>query len=785
MHTRQVALYVAFLLAGCLARTHQACMADETWKQPLAQKEQVIEEGIRKRHNIQGLYPSMVEIPRVGDSIDTSTTNPFADIQHAVCWTSNYLAGLSYKYALLRDSHAPEEVVRDAKRRVDEVFEAVYRCQLVTGVRGLQARGYLLGHGETYAEREDSSKLPFWRQGLVDGQAYRWVGDPSHHNYSDAIHGLGQYYTLAAEGPQKERAREAIDALVSYWVDNDLCIAEFDRARPAEPILGITDGRTLNTRVFMALAGAKVAHYATGQAKFRQVYDKLIEQYGVRQLRAFQTEKNFDDAEHVFCHLDLLFRIEQDPELLAAYRCVADGLWANHRHDAQSLFTYIYFRIAPDAEGREEALRDALRSLRTWPTDMTIKPQMNSLYPDRQAPYPTYQAAWDNEYIWKGNLLGADGWLSRHVVDVAVSAEDPLVVYAVDESGSLYQSRDGAATWRNWLPIDDSLRQHVLAVDVGPQSRILAVATKGGFYYSTTAGKGWSLLAVPQEVGQPVDVLFDGRNPRIVYAIGAAGVARSRDYGDEYVGTSWELLTGQLPPLESPTFVVVPGDPGRLYARLGNRLFTRTLAKDDWQRGADLGIGEYGQLYSWLVVDPLNPDHLTVGVRVQYESVGPLSLFQKSTDAGQTWTNTLPSLYRDLQEKGLLGVLALAIPGELKQLIVDPQNPQTLYAIGERGPRVSTDGGATWRDSVRGMTIPLVKTLVRPDHGDGLYAGTPGGLFVSRDDGVNWIDANLWLQFIKNTRRELGGAAFVDAYWRARYFGFIDEAMSLSPSDER
>ena len=500
---------------------------------------------------------------------------------------------------------------------------------------------------------------------------------------------------------------------------------------------------------------------------------------------AFQTEKNFDDAEHVFCHLDLLFRIEQDPELLAAFRCVADGLWANHRHDAQSLFTYIYYRIAPDAEGREKALSDALRSLCTWPTDMTIKPRMNSLNPELTPPYPTFQAAWDNEYIWKGNLLRADGWLSRLVLDVAVSTEDPLVVYAVEESGSLYQSRDGAATWRNWLPIDDSLRQHVLSVDVGPRSRILAVATKGGFYYSSTAGKDWSLLAVPSEVGQPVDVRFDVRNPRILYTIGTAGVARSRDFGEEYVGTSWELLTSQLPPLEQPTFVISPGDPGRLYARSGNRLFTRTLVKDDWQRCADMGIGEYGQLYPWLVVDPLNPDHLTVGVRVQYGSVGPLSLFQQSTDAGQSWTNTLPSLYRDLQEKGLLGVLALAIPGELRQLIVDPLNSQTLYAIGERGPRVSTDGGATWRDSVRGMTIPMVKTLLRPVHGDGLYAGTPGGLFVSRDGGVNWVDANLWLQFTKNTRRELGGAAFVDAYWRARYFGFIDEAMSLAPVDVR
>ena len=143
-------------------------------------------------------------------------------------------------------------------------------------------------------------------------------------------------------------------------------------------------------------------------------------------LRSFRKEKDFDDAEHVFCHLDLLFRIETDPQLLAAYRQVADGMWADHRQDAQSLFTYIYFNLAPDAEGRDQALADALRSLRTWPTDMTLKPRMNSLDASLKPPYPTYLAAWDNEYIWKGNLLRADGWLSRSVVDVScVAAKTP------------------------------------------------------------------------------------------------------------------------------------------------------------------------------------------------------------------------------------------------------------------------------------------------------------------------------------------------------------------------
>ena len=96
--------------------------ADETRKRPLAEKAETIEQGIQKRHNILGLYPSMVEIPRDSDTIDITTTNPFADVQHAVCWTANYLAGLSYRYAYLRKSNSNPEKIEEAKVRADQVL---------------------------------------------------------------------------------------------------------------------------------------------------------------------------------------------------------------------------------------------------------------------------------------------------------------------------------------------------------------------------------------------------------------------------------------------------------------------------------------------------------------------------------------------------------------------------------------------------------------------------------------------------------------------------------------
>ncbi|MDQ1257862.1 MAG: hypothetical protein QG656_2470, partial [Candidatus Hydrogenedentes bacterium] len=72
-------------------------------------------------------------------------------------------------------------------------------------------------------------------------------------------------------------------------------------------------------------------------------------------------------------------------------------------------------------------------------------------------------------------------------------------------------------------------------------------------------------------------------------------------------------------------------------------------------------------------------------------------------------------------------------------------------------------------------------TVIAPPNTDWLFAGTPACLFISKDGGKTWEDGNLVLNFTKNTRIDLGGAAFIDAYWRGLYYGFIDEATANAP----
>ncbi len=646
------------LLFGLMA--FSAFGADESWKLPLSEKEKALELNNVKRHNILGLYPSQVQVPFDDGPADVSTLG-YNDVVHAVCWTSNYLAGASYRYAYLKKAQAPAEAVAEAKARADELFEAIYRCQLVTGERGLQARGYLIGHGEAYEERYAPRVGNNWYQGAGEYSNLRWRGSPSHHNYSDATHGLCQYYDLAAEGAQKDRCREAIDALVSRWVDNDFKIPHIDKKLSTD-ILGFTDGKTLNTRIMMAIAGATAAFHATGKEKFKAARDTLVERFHVRGLKEFRNEKDFDDAEHVFCHLENLFRIETDPELLAAYRVVLDQLWSEHKDDAQSLFTYIYIGATPNAPDRVKALKEALFSLQTWPTDTLFKPTMSSLRKDLKAPFPVYAAAWDNEYIWKGSLLHGDGWLSRTVTGMAVPAEDSQVLYAIDDKGDVYQSRDGASTWAGWRPINAGLSKPARKIAAGPRVRMIYVVCDDGFYASMSGGNVWSRLNVPEAGGKPIalypdpsaEYTLDPKTPVTVFAVRESAAYRMDFKNNREFDRQWDRVT------EVPECV-----------------------------------------------------------------------------ARSAWGTFKP---------------------------------------GDGGVHKSTDNGQTWSVKPQGLDIPLARAVFTPYNTSWVFAGTPAGLYISKDGGETWESGRLVLQFHHNERRDLGGAAFIDAYWRARYYGFIDDA---------
>ncbi len=76
---------------------------------------------------------------------------------------------------------------------------------------------------------------------------------------------------------------------------------------------------------------------------------------------------------------------------------------------------------------------------------------------------------------------------------------------------------------------------------------------------------------------------------------------------------------------------------------------------------------------------------------------------------------------------------------EVLDLVVDPEDAQTIYAATSQGVYVSEDKGKTWQARKQGLANPFVSCLlIDPKQGHRILAGTEAGLFESFNQGKDW-----------------------------------------------
>ncbi|HEX6900813.1 MAG TPA: hypothetical protein VF789_13895 [Thermoanaerobaculia bacterium] len=121
---------------------------------------------------------------------------------------------------------------------------------------------------------------------------------------------------------------------------------------------------------------------------------------------------------------------------------------------------------------------------------------------------------------------------------------------------------------------------------------------------------------------------------------------------------------------------------------------------------------------------------------------------------GALYAATLSGVYKTLNGGASWAWLPGA-PGGGGQVAVDPQRPATVYATGllPGGPLLakSTNGGATWKPSDRGLprlsgASAATALVIDPSRTSRLYFGTGGrGIWRSLDGGATWRPASLGL----------------------------------------
>jgi len=109
-------------------------------------------------------------------------------------------------------------------------------------------------------------------------------------------------------------------------------------------------------------------------------------------------------------------------------------------------------------------------------------------------------------------------------------------------------------------------------------------------------------------------------------------------------------------------------------------------------------------------------------------SAGVLGQLFKSEDFGKTWDTLL-------------------IGGSYRDIVIDPVNPETVYALPHQIIK-STNGGRTWQDASIGIRLDWETRVgsfaIDPKNPNVLYAGTGGffggSLYKSTDGGQSWRD---------------------------------------------
>jgi hypothetical protein len=232
----------------------------------------------------------------------------------------------------------------------------------------------------------------------------------------------------------------------------------------------------------------------------------------------------------------------------------------------------------------------------------------------------------------------------------------------------------------------------------------------GGVFKSGDEGQTWnySLSGLPRY--SPTRALvIDPSNPNTMYAGTEQGIFKSID-----AAGNWDALP--FSPTSVSALALNPQVPTTVYAAGAGGVFRSIDGGLTWTAGdfpADLTV-------SVLAIDP----HTTSIVYA-----GAAGTVFKSVDAGARWSAAAAGLP--------------ANSNRVSAVIIDPQNPRTLYVATTGAPFAqcsipcqgfndgvfkSMDAGATWIAVNSGLTTPHVSALaLDPRNSNRLYAGTIGG----------------------------------------------------------
>lgn len=362
-------------------------------KMTLQDKAMYFEKQVRSRHIRNGFNASLSHMEK-----GNLSTGYLSDSDNDGLWTSMYLGGEIYRYAVTKDPDALQNCV--------ESLDAMERLYSVNGIPGFPSRSFeRRGYIEQLSdpERWQHSSEPEWD----------WKATTSSDEVIGHIFAFGAMAELIPEPTIKKRAVTLIDTLMSHIVKNDMYLIDYNgkptmwgRWNPeyvnAFPI-NVGD-RKLNSSNIIAML--QTAYHFTKKEKYKQKAFELMKKYGYYEnlmrpmsvigkapedadahAKHMSDGWNHSDDEMYFVGYWGLYRYAFNDTLKAAYKRAIIDHWQAERPEkegAWNIFTAL-------TGTKDFDLNEAAWYLREYPLDLVDWVIVNSNRKDIEKIAPNFR----------------------------------------------------------------------------------------------------------------------------------------------------------------------------------------------------------------------------------------------------------------------------------------------------------------------------------------------------------------------------------------------------------
>lgn len=336
-------------------------------------------------------------------------------------------------------------------------------------------------------------------------------------------------------------------------------------------------------------------------------------------------------------------------------------------------------------------------------------------------------------------------WNSGRIADFAVNPKNINEFYVATASGHIWKTTNAGTTWDaigDTLPFSlgcvtiDPNNHHVVWVGSGENNHQRALGYGLGVYKSIDGGKSWKHVGL-SESRQIGDIIIDPRNSDVVY-VAAEGSAWGPDgerglYKTIDGGESWSKVLDISNHTGVNNVVFDPRNPDIIYATSEQRrrnpyskigggpesaVYKSVDAGATWNKIMNglpsVHIGGMG-----IDVSPVNPDVVYLIMEAAEDKSG----FFRSTNRGATWEKM-----SDHASSGQY----------YNEIYCDPLDVDKVFSVETRS-HYTEDGGKTWkRLGLSSRHVDDHALWINPANTNHLLLGGDGGVYVTYDHGDNW-----------------------------------------------